>query len=83
MRYTPERIGAVVREVRKAMHITQETLAMTAGTGLRFIVDLEKGKPTCEFGKVLTVLNTLGIDMKLTPPPGSTGQGASPRVVKE
>ena len=68
MRYTPERIGAVVREVRTTMHITQEVLAMTAGTGLRFIVDLEKGKPTCEFGKVLTVLNTLGIDMKLTPP---------------
>ena len=35
---------------------------------MRFIIDLEKGKPTCEFGKVLAVLNTLGIDMILTPP---------------
>lgn len=77
MRYTPERIGAAVREVRMTMHITQKTLAMTAGTGLRFISELEKGKPTCEFGKVLTVLNTLGIDMKLTPPSGAMGQGAT------
>ena len=44
---------------------------MTAGTGLRFIIDLEKGKPTCEIGKALTVLQTLGIDMTLVPPTGS------------
>jgi DNA-binding XRE family transcriptional regulator len=50
------------------MGVTQETLAMTAGTGLRFIVELEKGKPTCELGKALKVLNTLGIEITLTPP---------------
>ena len=43
-------------------------LAMTSGTGLRFIIELEKGKPTCQFGKVLTVINTLGISMTLTLP---------------
>ena len=68
MEYTPELIGATVRETRKSMQITQENLAMTAGTGLRFIVDLEKGKPTCQLGKVLTVLHTLGIKIELTPP---------------
>ena len=42
---------------------------MTSGTGLRFIIELEKGKPTSQFGKVLTVINTLGISMDLTLPP--------------
>jgi len=41
---------------------------MTSGTGLRFIIDLEKGKPTCHLGKTLTVLRTLGIRLELTPP---------------
>ena len=45
--------------------------SLTAGTGLRFIIDLEKGKPTCEIGKALTVLQTLGIDMTLVPPKNS------------
>jgi len=43
---------------------------MTSGTGLRFIIELEKGKPTCQLSKVLTVLNTLGITIKLTSPDG-------------
>jgi hypothetical protein len=41
---------------------------MAAGTGLSFIKDLEKGKPTCEVEKVLTVLSTLGIQVTLTSP---------------
>jgi hypothetical protein len=35
---------------------------------MRFVIDLEKGKETCEIGKSLNVLNTLGIRMTLTPP---------------
>ena len=34
-----------------------------AGTGRRFIVDLEKGKETVQFGKVLRVLDTLGVSV--------------------
>ena len=44
---------------------------MTSGTGVRFIIDLEKGKETCELGKALAILNTLGIKITLTPPPAS------------
>lgn len=68
MGYTPARLGALIKETRKGLGLTQEALAMTAGTGLRFLIDLEKGKPTCHLGKALTVLNTLGIEMILTPP---------------
>jgi hypothetical protein len=43
-------------------------LALTSGTGLRFIIEHEKGKKTCELGKALRVLHTLGIDITLSPP---------------
>lgn len=58
----------MVRECRKRLGVTQQQLALTSGTGLRFVIDLEKGKETCQIGKVLTVLHTLGIRLALTPP---------------
>jgi HTH-type transcriptional regulator/antitoxin HipB len=71
LRYTPEQIGTLIRETRKNLGVTQKDLALTSGTGIRFIIDLEKGKDTCEIGKALKVLNTLGIKITLTPPPTS------------
>ena len=75
MKYTPKQIGELVKSTRKQMQATQKDLAMTSGTGLRFIIELERGKPTCHIGKVLTVLNTLGVAMEFTPP----GQAQIPR----
>jgi len=68
MMHTTESIGAHIRETRKAQGLTQQDLALTCGTGQRFIVDVEKGKPSCEFAKVLTVLQTLGISIQFTAP---------------
>jgi y4mF family transcriptional regulator len=68
MRYTPAQIGAVIRSTRKTLGVTQRDLALTSGTGLRFIIELEKGKETCELGKALRVLHTLGIEMTLSAP---------------
>jgi HTH-type transcriptional regulator/antitoxin HipB len=65
---TMQSIGDFVKKTRKDMHITQKDLALTSGTGLRFIIELEQGKPTCQLGKVLTVLKTLGITVQLTAP---------------
>jgi y4mF family transcriptional regulator len=65
---TVEEIGEQVREARKALKVTQKDLVLTSGTGQRFIIELEKGKETCQIGKVLTVLQTLGIHLQLTPP---------------
>jgi HTH-type transcriptional regulator/antitoxin HipB len=48
---------------------------MTCGTGLRFIIDLEKGKPTCQIGKILQVLQALGLKLQIASPGGDTGQG--------
>jgi y4mF family transcriptional regulator len=68
MKMTAKQIGELVKATRKSLAVTQKNLAMTSGTGLRFIIELERGKPTCQLSKVLTVLNTLGITIKLTPP---------------
>ena len=68
VKYTPAQIGGMIRDTRKSMGVTQKDLALTSGTGLRFIIELEKGKETCELGKALRVLQTLGIKLTLTPP---------------
>lgn len=65
---TSQLIGDFVKKTRKSLNITQKDLALTSGTGLRFIIELEQGKPTCQLGKVLTVLQTLGIAVQLTGP---------------
>ncbi len=68
MKYTTEQIGKLVRNTRKAMRVTQQDLALTSGTGQRFISDLENGKLTCQLSKTLTVLQTLGIKLQLSSP---------------
>ena len=68
MKYTPKQIGSMIRDTRKRLGVTQKDLALTAGTGLRFVIDLEKGKETCELGKSLRTLQTLGITLTLMPP---------------
>ena len=66
MLLTPAELGRVVKKERKAMGLTQAELALTSGTGMRFISDLENGKITCQIGKTLTVLKTLGLRLTLT-----------------
>ncbi|MYD97478.1 MAG: helix-turn-helix transcriptional regulator [Gammaproteobacteria bacterium] len=58
-----DEIGKTVRSTRRSLGVTQRELAMAAGTGLRFVIDLEKGKPTCQLGKTLAVLSTLGVEV--------------------
>lgn len=57
---SPKALGAVVRSARKRLGLTQSELALTAGVGLRFIVDLEKGKPTMRLEQVMRVIHVLG-----------------------
>ena len=73
MNYTAQHIGELVKKTRKSMGVTQKRLALTSGTGLRFIIELEQGKPTCQLEKALTVLHTLGIKMELIPPAARKG----------
>lgn len=68
MKWDAKAIGKIVSKTRKNLGVTQRDLALSSGTGLRFIIELEKGKPTCQLEKVLTVLHTLGIKIMLMPP---------------
>jgi HTH-type transcriptional regulator / antitoxin HipB len=66
--YTTQEIGELIRQTRIGLNMSQEDLAMTVGARARFISDLENGKPTCQFGKVLSTLQMLGIQLVLQKP---------------
>ena len=66
---TPAEIGDLIRTARKAAGLRQFELAGAAGVGLRFLVELERGKPTAQLGKTLHVLQALGCTFDIAPPP--------------
>lgn len=59
-------LGKMVASQRKAQGLTQSDLAGLAQTGTRFISDLENGKGTVQFDKVMHILNLLGLDVVIT-----------------
>jgi y4mF family transcriptional regulator len=67
---TTGELAGAIRLCRKKLKITQRDLALSCGTGLRFIIDLEKGKPTCQIGKTLLVLRALGMAVETHLPTG-------------
>ena len=56
-------IASKIKDERKKQNLTQTQLAGLCNVGVRFIVDLEAGKKTCQIGKVLLVLDVLGINL--------------------
>ena len=61
-------IGHAIRNTRKQLGVTQRDLALAAGTGLRFIIELEQGKSTCQIGKILDIMHVLNIQCSLSIP---------------
>lgn len=58
-----EDLGKLVRQLRTEQGLLQVDLAGLAGTGNRFIVDLERGKPMLQLQKVLDVLDLMGLEV--------------------
>lgn len=58
-----ESIGKVIRERRKQLGYTQGFIAEFTGLSVSFISDVERGKSTAEIGKIIMLINTLGLDM--------------------
>lgn len=58
-------IAAAVRAARLRNNLTQAQLAGLSGTGLRFVSELERGKPTVAMHKVLAVLAVLGLRVEV------------------
>ena len=63
---TAQALGATLRAARKQLGLTQPDLALAAGVGVRFIVDLEGGKPTVRLEQVLRVIDALGGSLAVT-----------------
>ncbi len=68
---TTEQLGQALRAARKRLGLTQPQLALAAGVGVRFIVDLEAGKTTLRLENVLRVIDALGGKLELLGLPSS------------
>lgn len=56
-------LGAIIRDRRKQLALTQLDLAGLANSGNRFIVEVENGKPTVQLQKVLDLVQLLGLEL--------------------
>jgi transcriptional regulator with XRE-family HTH domain len=63
-----EDLGLVIRAVRKSAHVRQDDLASTVQVSKQFTADVERGKPTVQMGRVLLLLEELGIPLSVEMP---------------
>lgn len=66
----PADLGTAVRAARKARGLRLEDVALAAGVGLRFISELERGKPSVRLQETLRVLAALGLVLEVRDPRG-------------
>lgn len=62
---TPEELGARIRRRRVDLRLRQRELADAARVSLRFVSELERGKPGAQLAGIQRVLAALGLDMYL------------------
>jgi y4mF family transcriptional regulator len=60
-----KQLGQIIKLQRKSIGLTQSEVALACGVGIRFISDLENGKPTCHIGKALLVIESIGLNVSL------------------
>lgn len=58
-------LGTEIRFSRKQQELTQMELSRLANTGVRFISDLENGKPDVSLSKLLSVVYALGLELRI------------------
>ena len=61
-------IGVKMRAIRKSQHVSQDTLAGLAGTGARYVSELERGKETIRMRELLKLLDALGAGLYILTP---------------
>lgn len=76
-------IGRFIRDERKELGLRQDELAAASGVGLRFLVELERGKPTVQMGKVLDVLTALGCKVQISRPDGRVIECSAKNAVSD
>ena len=74
------KIAEFIKVNRKAAGLTQEEFALRSGLGLRFVRELEQGKPTVRMDKVNQALAMFG--MEAVPGRKDVGTTPSPAIFK-
>jgi HTH-type transcriptional regulator / antitoxin HipB len=64
----PAELGAALRAARRARGLRLEDVAAGAGVGVRFLSELERGKPTSRLGETLRVASSLGLRISIENP---------------
>jgi HTH-type transcriptional regulator / antitoxin HipB len=64
----PAELGATLRAARRARGLRLEDAALGAGVGVRFLSELERGKPTARLGETLRVAASLGLHLAIEDP---------------
>lgn len=63
------RLSQYVKNMRKRYGLTQVDLSEKSGVGLRFVRELEQGKPTLRLDKVNKILELFGSEVGAVPMP--------------
>ena len=58
-------LGTVIKERRKHLTVNQQTLADLAGVSINTLVAIERGQGNPQLATLLTILDTLGLQMDL------------------
>ena len=58
---TASQLGMVIRAERKRRGLTQAELAEWCNVGINFVSEVERGKETAEIGKILRLIQKLGL----------------------
>jgi HTH-type transcriptional regulator / antitoxin HipB len=63
----PADLGELIRQRRKQAGLTLKEAAGMAGVGVRFLSELERGKPTLQIGLAIQVLQLFGLELHVQP----------------
>ena len=58
-------IGTIIKKRRKHLGVNQQTLSDLAGIGLNTLVAIERGEGNPQLSTLLTILDTLGLQMDI------------------
>jgi HTH-type transcriptional regulator / antitoxin HipB len=58
-----EKLGQIIKNQRKSLGLTQTEVALSCGVGIRFVSELENGKPSCQIEKALLVMESIGLNL--------------------
>jgi HTH-type transcriptional regulator/antitoxin HipB len=62
---TPRELGAVLRDQRSRLALSQVELSEKAGVSRKWVVEMERGKARAELTLVLRVLDALGLVLNI------------------